>query len=47
MEYAYWMWEKGGKKNVCFFINKIHGLQVDENLNTNYGRLFATCENIG
>lgn len=40
MEYAYWVWEKGGK--MCgFFINKIHGLQVDENLFTNYGRLFA------
>jgi hypothetical protein len=27
--------------NVCFKKNKIHGLQDDENLNTNYGRLFA------
>ncbi len=39
MEYAYWVWENGGK--CVFLINKIHGLQVDENLNTNYGRLFA------
>jgi len=27
--------------NVCFLLNKIHGLQVDDNLNTNYERLFA------
>jgi hypothetical protein len=41
MEYAYWVWEKGGKCVFFIFKKKIMGCKWMKKLNTNHGRLFA------